>query len=142
MLHLAWPVILSEIGWISMGIVDTIFMGPLGPAAIGAVGTGSTMFFAVMVLGIGTLLALDTFVAQSFGAGRIDDCHRWLFAGLQLSVVLSVVLIALGWAGVSLLGRAGIHPAVIVILQPYFARSCGRCRRSWRSWSSVATSRR
>ena len=39
-----------------MGIVDTIIVGPLGPAAIGAVGTGSTMFFAVMVLGMGTLL--------------------------------------------------------------------------------------
>ena len=61
MSSLAWPVILAEIGWVLMGIVDTMVVGPLGPAAIGAVGTGSTMFFAVMVLGIGTLFALDTF---------------------------------------------------------------------------------
>ena len=119
MLRLALPVIVSEIGWISMGIVDTIFVGPLGPAAIGAVGTGSTMFFTVMVLGMGTLLALDTFVAQSYGAGRVDECHRWLFAGLQLAAVLSVALVAIGFAGVALLGHAGIHPAVIVLLQPY-----------------------
>ena len=84
MLRLALPVVVAELGWITMGIVDTIFVGPLGPAAIGAVGTGSTMFFTVMVLGMGTLLALDTFVAQSYGAGRVDECHRWLFAGLQL----------------------------------------------------------
>jgi len=121
MLRLAIPVIVAEIGWISMGIVDTIFVGSLGPAAIGAVGTGSTIFFTVMVLGIGTLFALDTFVARSFGAGRIDECHRWLFAGLQLSVVLSVALVALGLAGVALLGGAGIHPSVIVLLQPYLA---------------------
>ncbi len=119
MLRLALPVIVAELGWITMGIVDTIFVGPLGPAAIGAVGTGSTMFFTVMVLGMGTLLALDTFVAQSYGAGRVDECHRWLFAGLQLAAVLSVVLVAVGLAGVSLLGHAGIHPAVIVLLQPY-----------------------
>ena len=119
MLRLAVPVIVAEIGWISMGIVDTIFVGPLGPAAIGAIGTGSTMFFAVMVFGMGTLFALDTFVAQSYGAGRIDECHRWLFAGLQLSVVLSVVLIAAGLVGVSLLSYAGIHPAVLAFLQPY-----------------------
>src|SRR6476646_3743931 len=119
MLRLALPVVVSELGWITMGIVDTIFVGPLGPAAIGAVGTGSTMFFTVMVLGMGTLLALDTFVAQSYGGGRVDECHRWLFAGLQLAAVLSVVLVAIGLAGVSLLGRAGIHPDIIVLLQPY-----------------------
>ena len=119
MLRLAVPVIVTEIGWISMGIVDTIFVGPLGPAAIGAVGTGSTMFFAVMMLGMGTLLALDTVVAQSYGAGRLDECHRWLFAGLQRAGGLSVALVALGLAGTALLGRAGIHPDVIALLQPY-----------------------
>lgn len=119
MLRLSVPVIVAELGWISMGIVDTIIVGPLGPAAIGAVGTGSTMFFAVMVLGLGTLFALDTFVAQNFGAGRIDECHRWLFAGLQLAWVMSAVLVALALVGVSLLARAGIHPDVIVLLQPY-----------------------
>ena len=119
MIVLAWPVILSEIGWLFMGIVDAIFVGPLGPAAIGAVGTGSTMFFAVMVLGMGMLLALDTCVARHFGAGDIGECHRWLFAGLQLACVLSVVLVAAGAVGVALLPRAGLHPDVIVLLQPY-----------------------
>src|SRR6476646_6404827 len=93
MLRLALPVVVSELGWITMGIVDTIFVGPLGPAAIGAVGTGSTMFFTVIVFGMGMVYALDTYVSQSFGAGRIDECHRWLFAGLQLAGVLSVALV-------------------------------------------------
>jgi MATE family multidrug resistance protein len=119
MLRLAGPVIVAELGWISMGIVDTIIVGPLGPAAIGAVGTGSTIFFSVVVLGMGTLLALDTFVAQSFGAGRVDDCHRWLFAGIQLAAVMSIGLVLLSLAGVALVARAGLHPDVIVLLQPY-----------------------
>ena len=62
MLRLAWPVILAEVGWVSMGIVDTVMVRDLGPAAIGAVGTGSTLFMTVVLLGMGTLLALDTFV--------------------------------------------------------------------------------
>ena len=90
MVSLAWPVILAEIGWVLMGVVDTIFVGPLGPAVIGGVGIGSTLFFAVMVFGSGLFFALDTFVAQSFGAGRMAECHRWLFAALELAVVLSV----------------------------------------------------
>lgn len=119
MLALAWPVILAEMGWVLMGIVDTIIVGPLGPAAIGAVGTGSTLFFAVMVLGMGTLYALDTFVSQSFGAGRIDECHRWLFAGLQLAAIMSVALIVVGFVGVELLALVGIHAEVLALLQPY-----------------------
>lgn len=119
MLTLAWPVVLAELAWVLMGIVDTVFVGPLGPAAIGAVGTGSSMFFAVMVLGIGTLFALDTFVSQAFGAGRLDDCHRWLIAGFWLAIVMSVVLVGVGIGGVALLPRAGIHPDVLRLLQPY-----------------------
>jgi MATE family multidrug resistance protein len=119
MVRLAVPVVISEIGWISMGIVDTVMVGPLGPAALGAVGTGSTMFFALAVLGMGTLLALDTFVSRRFGAGDVAECHRWLFAGLELAAVMSVGLVVVALAGVALLPRAGIHPSIIVLLQPY-----------------------
>jgi MATE family multidrug resistance protein len=121
MLQIALPVIVAELGWITMGIVDTIIVGPLGPAAIGAVGSGSTMFLAVMVLGMGTLLALDTFVAHSYGAGRIDECHRWLFAALQLAAVMSVVLVAAGAGVAGLLPHAGLHPDVEALLGPYLS---------------------
>jgi len=119
MLRLAIPVIIAEIGWISMGIVDTVIVGPLGPAAIGAVGTGSIIFFGVIVFGMGMVLSLDTYVAQSFGAGRIDECHRWLFAGIQLSLVLSVGLVGISLVALMWLGYAGIHPDVYVLLKPY-----------------------
>ncbi len=119
MLALAWPVVLAEIGWILMGVVDTIFVGPLGPAAIGAVGIGSTIFFTTMVLGTGTLLALDTFVSQSYGARRLDECHRWMYAGLHLAAIMSIVLIAAGLLVVAWLPLTGIHPDVLVLLRPY-----------------------
>ena len=56
MVSLAWPVILAEIGWVLMGIVDTIFVGPLGPAAIGAVGIGSDAVLRGDGVRIGTVL--------------------------------------------------------------------------------------
>ena len=121
MLRLALPVIAAEIGWLSMGLVDTIMVGPLGPAAIGAVGTGSILYFAVMVVGYGTLFALDTFVSQSFGAGRIDECHRWLFAGLQIAAILAVVLTALSFGLIALLPLFDLHPDVLELIRPYMA---------------------
>ena len=143
MLALALPVIIAEIGWITMGIVDTIIVGPLGPAALGAVGTGSTLFFTVMVLGMGTLFALDAFVAQSFGAGRIDDCHRWLFAGLQLAGVMSVVLvlIAIFRRRAAAACRPPSRGARVSAAVPE-GTCCGRRRRFWCSPSSGAISRR
>src|SRR3990170_857220 len=103
MLRLALPVIAAEIGWVTMGLVDTVMVAPLGPAAIAAVGSGSILYMAVIVVGFGTLFALDTFVSQSFGAGRVDECHRWLFAGVQLAAVLSVALMIVAVAGVAFL---------------------------------------
>jgi len=119
MLTLAVPVVLAEVGWFAMSIVDTVMVGPLGPAALGAVGTGSILFMTLMVFGFGTLLALDTFVSQSFGAGRTDECHRWLFAGLQLALVLSVVLMAASAAGLALLPAFGFHPDLLEALNAY-----------------------
>jgi MATE family multidrug resistance protein len=119
MLRLALPVIGAEIGWVSMGLVDTLMVGPLGPAAIGAVGSGSIIYLAVMVVGFGTLYALDTFVSQSFGAGRLDECHRWLFAGVQVAALLAVVLTALSLVIIALLPRFGLHPDVLVLIRPY-----------------------
>src|SRR5262245_52723101 len=119
MTALAWPVVVAEIGWLAMGIVDTIMVAPLGPAAIGAVGAGSILFMALMMPGFGTLLALDTFVARSFGAGRIDECHRWLFAGVQLAIAMTVLLTVVAFLGVRALPAVGFHPAVIAELSPY-----------------------
>ena len=42
LIRLAGPVVLAEIGWMSMGLVDTVMVGSLGPAAIGATGFDST----------------------------------------------------------------------------------------------------
>jgi MATE family multidrug resistance protein len=43
MLRLAGPVISAELGWMAMGIVDTIFVGRLGAEAIGAVSLGNAL---------------------------------------------------------------------------------------------------
>jgi len=60
LLALAWPVVLAELGWMFMGVVDTVMVGRLSPEAIGAVGMGSTIFLALGLFGMGLLLGLDT----------------------------------------------------------------------------------
>ena len=56
---LATPVVVAEVGWVSMQLVDIGMVGRLGPEAIGAVGVGSALFLAFGVFGMGLLLGLD-----------------------------------------------------------------------------------
>ncbi len=119
MMGLAVPVILAEIGWTTMGLVDTLMVGPLGPAAIGAVGLGSILILSIGVFGIGLLLGLDTLVAQSYGAGRIDRCHHWLIQGLYLGMVAAVPLTALAYGIAATLPWWRLAPDVLDLAIPY-----------------------
>ena len=119
MLALAGPIVLAEIGWVSMGLVDTIIVGPLGPAAIGAVGIGSILFQALAIFGMGLLLGLDTLVSHAYGAGHLEECRRWLLQGVWLGLIVAPVLTAIAWLGVEFLPHWGFAPDVLRLLQPY-----------------------
>ncbi len=94
-LRLAVPVAIGELGWMAMTTVDTIMIGKLGPAAIGAIGVGSSAFYSFAIFGMGLLLGLDTLVSQAYGAGDREDCHHSLTQGFYLAVTLSMPLMIL-----------------------------------------------
>ena len=119
MFALAFPVVIAELGWMTMGMVDTLMVGRLGPEAIGAVGLGSALFIAIGIFAMGMLLGLDTLVSQSFGAGRLDECHRWLIHGVALSVLLTIpTTLLLFWVSANL-DRWGMNPDVLRLMRPY-----------------------
>ena len=95
-LRLALPLVLAELGWMSMAIVDTMMVGrlPNSATAMGAVSLGSSIFIVLGLFGGGMLLGLDTVVSQAFGAGKREDCHRSLINGIYLGVALTPVLAA------------------------------------------------
>ncbi len=113
MLRLAWPVVAAELGWMSMGIVDTMMVGRVSAEAIGAVSIGSVLFFSVAIFGMGLLLGLDTVVSQAFGASNLQECHLWLVHGAYLSLILSPLLTALIWLGIPMMSSWGIHAEVL-----------------------------
>ena len=119
MFRLAVPVVLAEMGWMTMGMADALMVGPLGPEAIGAVGVGTSLFMGVVIFAMGLLLGLDTLVSHAFGAGRMEECHRWLVHGVVLALVMSVPTAgALIWMTASL-EAWGLNPAVLALTRPY-----------------------
>lgn len=121
MLTLAAPVIIAELGWVSMSVVDMLMVGWLGPDAIGAVGIASSLFIAVAVFAMGLLLGLDPLVAQAFGARRIDECHRWLVAGVWLAVLVTPPTVAVVYLMNGAMPLLGLPAPVVALAQPYLA---------------------
>jgi MATE family multidrug resistance protein len=119
--RLAAPLVLAEIGWMAMGIVDTIMVGhlPNSAVAMGAVSLGSGIFIVLGLFGGGILLGLDTLVAQAFGAGQREDCHRSLVNGIYLSIALTPILGAPVWLLPRLLGSVHVDPQVLALAIPY-----------------------
>ena len=70
-----------------MSMVDTIMVGRLGPAAIGAVALGNAVCYTPSLFGVGLMLGLDTLVAQAYGRNDHDECHRWLAQGVYLACI-------------------------------------------------------
>ena len=112
LVQLAVPVVLSELGWMAQSVVDTIMVGRLGPAAIGAVALGNALFYTPSLFGIGLLLGLDTAVAQAYGRKDYDDCHRWLAQGIYLATAIAPILMILIAVAALALPRFGITQEV------------------------------
>jgi MATE family multidrug resistance protein len=121
MFSLAAPVVMAELGWMAMGVVDTLMVGPLGPEAIGAVGVGSGLFMALAVFGIGLLLGLDTLVSHAYGAGRLDECHRWLLHGVAMALALAVPLTGAAFGAVATLDLWRLDPRVLPPTRDYLS---------------------
>ena len=120
-LRLAIPLVLAELGWMSMAIVDTMMVGrlPNSAVAISAVSLGGILVHTLAFFGGGLLIGLDTLVSQAFGAGLREDCHRSLIHGIYLSFALTPLLMAPVWFFPSLLPWANIPPDIVSLAVPY-----------------------
>jgi len=119
MLRMAIPLVTAELGWMTMGIVDSIMAGRLGAAALGAGSLGGMVFYPVVIAGTGMLLGIDTLAAQAFGASDLAECRRALIQGLWLSLAMTIPLMAVIWALIPVLRAGGTNPDVMLPLVPY-----------------------
>jgi MATE family multidrug resistance protein len=121
MIGLAVPIVLAELGWVAMGIVDMTMVGRQtnSAVAIAAVSLGTILYYVVAIFGTGLMLGLDTLVSQSYGAGDLEDAHRSLVNGVYLSLALTPVLMGLVRLWEPLLGTMDIPAAVREQAIPY-----------------------
>lgn len=119
MVSLSVPVVMTELGWMTMSLVDTMMVGRLSAEAIGAVSIGTAVFLAATILGMGLSLGLDTLVSQAHGANQWQDCQGWLVHGIHLSLLLSPLMMFILWGSLPYLQFWGFHPEVLALTPPY-----------------------
>ncbi|MBS1108321.1 MAG: efflux family protein [Anaeromyxobacteraceae bacterium] len=112
LVRLAVPLALANAGQSLMGVVDAAVVGRAGAVQLAGVGLGSLLFFAVSVLGMGTMMGLDPLVSQALGAGDGPRARHFLWQGAWLSLLIGVLLaVPLGFVPLAL-GPLGIAPEV------------------------------
>jgi multidrug resistance protein, MATE family len=121
MLRLATPIVLAEVGWMTMGIVDTMMVGRQANSsvAIAAVSLGGILYNAVAIFGTGLMLGLDTVVSHSYGAGDLDDAHRSLVNGVYLSVGMAPIAMGVIRLLELPMHSIGTDPVVLAQAIPY-----------------------
>jgi len=114
MLRIAIPLALAELGWMSMGVVDTIMVGRLPDSAvsIGAASVGNALFYVFAIFGIGLMSGLDTLVSHAFGANDWTVARRALASGFGLALCVAPILAACILGGAPILKLIGVTPAV------------------------------
>lgn len=117
---LAYPVMLSQLGHIMVGVVDSIMVGKLGPTPLAASSFANNFMAVFLMFGIGVSYGITPLVAQSDGRGEETKIARLLRHGIVLCLVLGLSL----WGLLSALSITfpllGQPQDVIALGKPYF----------------------
>jgi putative MATE family efflux protein len=103
--ELAWPVILGNLLYSTVGLVDIKIVGSLGAPAVAAVTTGNRMFFVMQAILMAVTAGTTALVARAWGADDRIEAERVTRASALVCLVLATVLMLPGLVFADALAR-------------------------------------
>ncbi|MDB4923733.1 MATE family efflux transporter [Mucilaginibacter sp.] len=95
-LHLAIPVVISQVGHTLVQTSDSIIVGHFaGTVSLAAVSLANSIFVIVLVIGIGISYGSTPLIAQLNGKKDFEECGKLLSNSLFLNVLTGIILFAL-----------------------------------------------
>jgi len=94
LLRFSGPAIVSMVVAASYNLVDAIFVGRLGPEALGALAVSFPLMMIFMAVSMGAAMGATSFISRSFGAGKYEEVHKAAGAALGLAVVIGLLMAA------------------------------------------------
>lgn len=95
LLVLALPMVLARAAQSVDTFADALQTEHLGAGALLATSTGGLNFSALVILPMGTVFIVQSFVAQLVGSGERDQTRRFAWYGLIIAAIAAVVSLAL-----------------------------------------------
>ncbi len=94
-LSLAYPVMIGQLGYIMMQVVDNIMVGGLGDIPLAAAALANGLFILILIFGIGVSYAVTPLIAISLGAGKNYECEIIFKQSILVNMILSLILLAI-----------------------------------------------
>ena len=109
---LAWPMILSNLTMMLIGVTDVILLGWLGPSelAAGALGHNLAMIFAIFCMGLMTATAPMMASEKGRMAHSVRDIRRTVRQGFWSALAVMIPIWAILWNAEAILIAAGQQP--------------------------------
>lgn len=112
-LSLAYPVMISQLGIIMMGVVDSIMVGRLGPVPLAAASLGNSLVFIILIIGLGSSTVLSPLIAILIGGKRYPEAGVYFRQSLIVNVALAIIMIVIILFGAKFIRYLNQPPEVI-----------------------------
>ena len=116
---IAYPVMLSHLGHIAVGVADSMMVGQLGAIPLAAVSLANSVFVLALMFGIGVSIGLTPLVAAADGQGQVGRISRLLKHSLLINMASGLVLFLLLMAVIPFLYALDQPAAVVELATPY-----------------------
>ncbi|TQV84779.1 MATE family efflux transporter [Exilibacterium tricleocarpae] len=106
---LGGPIVVTQLLQMATGVVDTIMSGRASAQDLAGVSIGVSLWIPIFLFSLGTLMALTPVVAHARGAQQDDEIAPAVYQGFWISLLASVLIVALlvnidpvlGWINVN-----------------------------------------
>ena len=123
-LHLALPVVFSQIGQVTVSLADNAMVGHVGTTELAAASFANSVFMIGMYFGMGITYGLTPLVGKEYGNGRLGEVIKWLKNGIFTHSFSAVFLTLIMFATYFLLPYMGQEAAVLEMSKPYYLILC------------------
>jgi len=119
-LALAIPVIFSQIGQVTVNLVDSIMVGHIGTVQLAAASFATSVFLVGMLFGLGITLGLTPLVGQSFNSKNQKNLGSWFKNGILVNLIASILICIAMSSVVLLMDRMGQSKEVVQKAIPFY----------------------
>lgn len=92
---LAYPVVIGQLGFIMMGVVDSVMVGEIGAVPLAGASLGNSFFFLIFIIGMGVAMSVTPLVAILVGAERFSECGIYFRQSLIVNMSLGFILMVI-----------------------------------------------